>query len=58
MFNNSIVQEYHQPTGIKLIDIGIEKETLQLFSFPFPNELYLLFSLSLEGKCMAKLFEK
>ena len=58
MFNKSIVQGYQQPTGLKTIDASIEKETLQLYPIPVTNELNLLFSLSLEGKCTVELFDR
>ena len=58
MFNQSIVQGYQQPTGIKTIDTSIEIETLQLYPIPVSNELNLLFSLSLEGKCTVELFDR
>ncbi len=58
MFNKSIVQGYQQPTGLKTIDASVVKETLQLFPIPVSNELNLLFSLSLEGKCTVELFDR
>ena len=58
MFNQSIVQGYQQPTGMKIIDTSIEKETLRLYPVPVTNELNLVFSLSLEGKCMVELFDR
>jgi hypothetical protein len=58
MFDKSIVQGYQQPTGMKIIDASIEKETLQLYPVPFTNELNLLFSMSLEGKCTVELFDQ
>jgi hypothetical protein len=58
MFNKSIVQGYQQPTGMKTIDASVEKETLQLYPVPVTNELNLLFSLSLEGKCTVELFDR
>jgi hypothetical protein len=58
MLNKSIVQGYQQPTGMKIIDSSIERETLQLYPIPVTNELNLLFSLSLEGKCTVELFDR
>lgn len=58
MFNKSIVQGYQQPTGLKTIDASVVKETLQLYPIPVSNELNLLFSLSLEGKCTVELFDR
>jgi hypothetical protein len=58
MFNKSIVQGYQQPSGLKTIDAGIQNETLQLYPIPVTNELNLLFSLSLEGKCTVELFDR
>ena len=58
MFDKSIVQGYQQPTGMRIIDASIEKETLQLYPVPFTNELNLLFSMSLEGKCTVELFDQ
>jgi hypothetical protein len=58
MFNQSIVQGYQQPTGLKTIDASVVKETLQLYPIPVSNELNLLFSLLLEGKCTVELFDQ
>lgn len=58
MFNKCIVQGYQQPTGMKIIDASIEKETLQLYPVPVADELNLLFSLSFEGKCTVELFDR
>lgn len=58
MFNQSIIQGYQQPTGLKTIDASVVKETLQLYPIPVSNELNLLFSLSLEGKCTVELFDR
>jgi hypothetical protein len=57
MFNKSIVQGYQQPTGMKIIDTSIEKETLQLYPVPVTNELNLSFSLSSQGACNVELFD-
>jgi hypothetical protein len=57
MFNKSIVQGYQQPTGMKIIDASIEKETLQLYPVPVTNELNLSFSLSSQGACNVELFD-
>jgi hypothetical protein len=43
---------------MKTIDASVEKETLQLYPVPVTNELNLLFSLSLEGKCTVELFDR
>ena len=58
MFNQSIVQGYQQPTGLKTIDASVVKETLQLYPVPVSNQLNLFFSLSLEGKCTVELFDR
>lgn len=58
MFNKSIVQGYQQPTGLKIIDASIEQETLELYPVPVLDELNLLFSLSIEGKCVVELFDR
>ena len=58
MFNQSIVQGYQQPTGLKTIDASVVKETLQLYPVPVSNQLNLLFSLSFEGKCTVELFDR
>lgn len=57
MFNKSIIQGYQQPTGIKILDISLEQETLQIFPVPVSDELNLLFSMSMEGKCTIELFD-
>ncbi len=57
MFNKSIIQGYQQPTGIKILDVSLEQETLQIFPVPVSDELNLLFSMSMEGKCTIELFD-
>lgn len=58
MFEKNIIEGYQQPTGLKIIDVNIEKETLQLFPVPVTDELDLLFSISLEGVCTIELFDR
>lgn len=58
MFNKSIVQGYQQPTGVKTIDASIVTETLELFPIPVEDELNLLFSLTIQGKCVVELFDR
>jgi hypothetical protein len=55
--SKSIVAGYQQPTGYKLIDASIEKETLQLYPIPVSTELNMLFSLTMEGTCYFELFD-
>lgn len=58
MLDKSIIQGYQQPTGLKTIDASIEQETLELYPVPVVDELNLLFSLSIEGKCVVELFDR
>jgi Secretion system C-terminal sorting domain len=57
LFNKSIVQGYQQPTGVKILDVSKEQETLQLFPVPVSDELNILFSMSIEGNCTVELFD-
>lgn len=58
MNNKSVIAGYQQPTGFKLIDASIEKETLRLYPVPVSNELNLVFSMTIEGSCNFELFDR
>lgn len=57
MIDKSIIQGFQQPTGLKIIDSSIEKESLKLYPIPTSDELNIQFTNTFDGKCTLELFD-
>lgn len=58
MMDRSIIQGYQQPTGAKIIDAGMEWESIRVYPNPVSNQLNFLFSLTLEGTFDIEVFDR